>query len=370
MNNLINRAEVDSEKFLHNLALTNRDVQKQIISSMDVDYSDKIKFSNCSAYLNRMIPDLKITIGNEILALIEVKGPKINVTDFVRGIGQLFQYEYFSEVGSIEKNNQELKYSDNFETIYLYPSQVLINNDFDITKFKYPETTRQLQINHKNYIVRNFSSEQQKKFSHISENLIAISEYYFRDNRLYELYILLCHLNKFHENNTKINRIDLEEEELRGYDTPNNKNWRNAFITLSGLGLIDGKNKVSPAGKKMLRKNYYEFCFDIYYEYIEPYAREILPIIINKPDIKISELNNKIKINNGNRDILFVTESENRYLSSWLSIFRDDYGFINFEPRNSKRSINYTPFKLSKNDLYKMICKYSNPHPAIHNFKL
>ena len=176
MNSLISRSEVDSEKFLHNLALTDIDVQKNIISSMDIDYHDGIKFSKCGPYLNRIIPDLKITSGDEILALIEVKGPKINVTDFVRGIGQLFQYEYFSEIGSIEKNNQKLRYSDNFETIYLYPSQVLVINDFDITKFKYPKSTRQLQINHKNYVVRNFSSEQQNQFSRINENLIAISD--------------------------------------------------------------------------------------------------------------------------------------------------------------------------------------------------
>lgn len=369
MNSLISRSEVDSEKFLHNLALTDIDVQKNIISSMDIDYHDGIKFSKCGPYLNRIIPDLKITSGDEILALIEVKGPKINVTDFVRGIGQLFQYEYFSEIGRIEKNNQKLRYSDNFETIYLYPSQVLVINDFDITKFKYPKSTRQLQINHKNYVVRNFSSEQQNQFSRINENLIAISEYYFRDIRLYELYILLNHLNKFHKNNSKINRTLIEKEELRDYKTANNHNWRNVFITLSGLGFIDGNNKVNSSGKMMLQKNYHEFCFHVYYEYIEPYVREILPIIIDEPAVKLTKLSNKIKMNNDNKDVLFVTESENRYLSSWLAIFRDDYGFINYQPHNTNRSVNYIPFDLSKNGLYEMICKYSNPHPAIHDFK-
>ena len=55
--------------------------------------------------------------------------------------------------------------------------------------------------------------------------------------------------------------------------------------------------------------------------------------------------------------------------AGWLAIFRDDYGFINYQPHNTNRSVNYIPFDLSKNDLYEMICKYSNPHPAINDFK-
>ena len=63
-----------------------------------------------------MLPDIKILRKNEILALIECKGPKINVTDYVRGTGQLLKYENFFEKNITE--NKTDKYSPNFKTIY------------------------------------------------------------------------------------------------------------------------------------------------------------------------------------------------------------------------------------------------------------
>ena len=36
-------------------------------------------------------------------------------------------------------------------------------------------------------------------------------------------------------------------------------------------------------------------------------------------------------------EILFLTESKGRYMSSWLNIMRDDYGIIDFMPRSSLR---------------------------------
>ena len=369
MNEILNsRYSENSEKSFQNLTINNKNIQKYIVDNLDIEYSNDIKFSKCGPYINRIIPDIKITKNNNILALIECKGANINVTDYVRGIGQLYQYEYFSENNYIEKNEQNLKYDQNFKTVFFFPSDVTRYNDFNITKFKYPSTTKILQINPKNYYVRDFSIEQQLKFSNVSENLIAISEYYFRDNRLLELYILLNHLKKYHLNKkVLLNRRSLEENELRQYGTPNNRNWRNAFITLSGLGLITSKNTISKAGLDILKNNYYKFCSIFFYSYIEPYAKEILPFLILKPDISLSELNSKIKNKNSSKDLLFVTESENRYLSSWLGIFRDDYGFIDYEPRNLNRKINYSPFDLTEDELIAKIKSFSKA-PQISNY--
>ena len=50
-----------------------------------------------------------------------------------------------------------------------------------------------------------------------------------------------------------------------------------------------------------------------------------------------------------------MTESKGRYVSSWLNIMRDDYGFVDFKPRNNTRVVKYDPFNLSKDDLIQKI---------------
>ena len=106
MTNLIEkRHPLDSEAHIQNLVINNKDVQQHIISNMNLTSLTNIEFSKCKPYINRIIPDIKIVQGNKLIALMECKGSKINVTDYVRGIGQLFQYEYFAEQNAKEKNN-------------------------------------------------------------------------------------------------------------------------------------------------------------------------------------------------------------------------------------------------------------------------
>ena len=145
MSILEDRVDPKSEKFLQNKVLNDRNIQRYIIDSLDFEFDENIKFSKGKPYLNRILPDVKIGLKNEILSLVEIKGSNINVTDYVRGIGQLFQYEYFCEEGITETGTKDF-YSRNFKTLYLYPSEVTINNDFNITKFKYPDSTKILQI--------------------------------------------------------------------------------------------------------------------------------------------------------------------------------------------------------------------------------
>jgi len=98
--------------------------------------------------------------------------------------------------------------------------------------------------------------------------------------------------------------------------------------------------------------DYFEFCYLIYSSYIKEYAKELMPILIEKPSSSLSEINIIIKAKFENKDVLFLTESQNRYLSSWLGIFRDDFGFINFKPRNTNRTINYNPIGIENMNLY------------------
>lgn len=362
MSILDQRLDPNSEKFLQNKVINDKTIQRYIIDNLGLKYDEKISFIKGKSYLNRIYPDVKIIKNNEILSLVEIKGSNINVTDYVRGIGQLFQYEYFSEKNITEKNTNDY-YSENFKTLYLYPSEVTKNNDFNISNFKYPLSTKILQINLENQVIREFSDQQKIKFSdlNVNENLVAISEYYFRDNRIFELYIIIKVLDKFFKNNDNfLNRTDLELKYLRKYNTPNNNNWRNAFITLSGLGFLNSKNNLSEAGKDYSSYDYFEFCYLIYNSYIKEYVKELIPILIEKPSSSLSDINSMIKNKFENKEVLFLTESENRYLSSWLGIFRDDFGFISFKPRRTNRTVNYDPIGMSKTQFIMNMKKYSN----------
>ena len=358
MNILQDRTNKDSEKYLQNLVINNKEIQKYIIDNLGFKYHGDEKFTKGKPYINRILPDIKISKNNTILALVECKSSNINVTDYVRGIGQLYQYEYFYENNIIE--NKTDIYSKNFQTVYFYPSDVLKKNDFNVVKFKYPQTTKILQINLNNFTLRDFSPEQSAKFSNTGEKLIAICPYYLRDNRLFELYIILKYLDKKFKNYTQsISRTDFEKNYLREFKTPNNNNWRNAFISLSGLGFISNKNLLTEVGKKFSQLNFPEFCANIAFDFYKPYIVEIFSILEKSPSISLQEIITQIRKNNDQKDILFLTESSTRYLSSWLNMFRDDLGFLTFKPRSNERIINYNPLKLSKQEFVKYIEKFN-----------
>ena len=88
------------------------------------------------------------------------------------------------------------------------------------------------------------------------------------------------------------------------------------------------------------KKNYYEFCSTIFFDYYKPYFEEIFKIIKVNPSISLQDLMSEIKRKHDNRDVLFVTDSDSRYVSSWLNMFRDDFGFVNYQPRKNYRTIN------------------------------
>lgn len=366
MNILDKRSDKFSEKYIQNQVINNLNLQKYVLDNLGIEQSNSIKFTKGLTYANRILPDIKISKGKEILALVECKGAKINVTDYVRGIGQLLQYEYFYEK-NITENKSDI-YSENFKTLYLYPDDVIKNNDFNISNFKYPKSTKVLHVNLKNFAVAEFSEDQRKRYSGLGENLIAISKYYFRDNRIFELYILIKYLKKnFGHVRRKLDRNYLEVNHLRKFKTPNNNNWRNAFITLSVMGLISEKNNLSQKGLELSSTDFPEFCAMIFYDYCKPYVDEIFKILNKNKDIKLKGLLENIKQNNNGKDILFLTQSETRYLSSWLNILRDDFGFLSFKPKQTNRTINYSPLNINKSKLIENIKKYNKAENFIKN---
>jgi hypothetical protein len=378
MNQILNeRYGEKTEKFVQNLVSGNANVQKYIIDSLGYEYDGSEKFEKGERYLNNITPDFKISKGNKVLAIVECKGADINVTDYVRGIGQLLQYEHFFEVNYSPNKND--KYVEDFKTVYLYPSDVIKNNTFNVATFKYPKTTQLLEVNVSNYIVRSISEEEKRKVKDLWVGTEAVSQYYFRDTRLFEDYILLKYLDYSEKNNKNIEekfnkkfipRAKLELNILRKFETPNNRNWRNAWITLSNCGFIDSNNFPTEAGKYMSKKTYEEFCLEMFKGYIKPYAELIFEFLTITPSSSSSDLAEKINNKFNGKPVLFLTESEGRYLSSWMNIFRDDYGFLDFESRKKDRKINYNPFpSISDKEFLENIKKFTRANEYLERFK-
>ncbi len=368
-----NKLEIDqlhdkSESYVQQLIRERDDVKKYIIDSLGRDYDGNEKFIPEVTFINGITVDFNIVKNDKIIALLECKSGEIGVTEYVRGIGQLLQYEYFFEE-SILPSGVPLEYSEDFQTIYFFPSNIIKNRNFNLARFKYPTSTKLLEVNIGNYYVREIPEDEIKKLSEIGTSKAGISQYYFRDNRLYELYILLQYLSYLgHKGVKEVNRSSLEKEQLRKISTQNNNNWRNAFITLSSLGFISHNNMLSETGKMIAIRDYAGFCAEILESYIKPYVEIIYGIISKHPTISLLELKNKIESEFNNKPVLFMTDSETRYLSSWLNILRDDFGCIEFAPRSSERKIIYYPLELKKEILINKIREYSVGNEYIQNY--
>ncbi|WP_232259700.1 DUF5343 domain-containing protein [Helicobacter pylori] len=140
----------------------------------------------------------------------------------------------------------------------------------------------------------------------------------------------------------------------------NNGNWRNVFITLSTLGFIDSKNYPTSTGLDFVNMSYSEFLVMIFESYIKPYYIEIFKLVENDTlNLKNNEIAERIKMNFNNHEVLFLTESNSRYISSWLNIAKDDFAFFSFTKRLAQRQLIFNPFTSNKENFIKHIEKYS-----------
>jgi len=113
-----------------------------------------------------------------------------------------------------------------------------------------------------------------------------------------------------------------------------------------------------------------EFAAKILISYMLPYVNEIFECFNNKTSIELNnqDIKKLIYSKYRNRDVLFLTESDGRYISSWLNILRDDYGCLEFEPRNKKRVIKYNPSDYNENALKQKIKNNSIAYKYINRF--
>lgn len=296
----------------------------------------------------------KITIDHVIynqqngkaIALIESKGGDIGITEFLRGIGQVTQYQQHIQ------QNKVLSYDDKCLTYLAFPDELF--NSFDITKLAFPQSIKLLVLNSKNDSCMVLDPRANVRSEAVSPNLVRISPYYIRDNRLGELYVGLLELRKRSLAIPFGHRVNRNMDELAtqvGF--PNPGNARNIGISLSSLGLIDAFNRPTSIGFDFAEKSYGGFVTEILNDYLYPYVntifRALLDLSVERTNLVMtwSDLKENIKRIWGNKDVMFLTESENRYISSWMNILRDDVGAIDFTPNAQTKEVNikYFPVK-------------------------
>ncbi|MFL1731934.1 hypothetical protein [Moraxella oculi] len=371
--NIVLQQDNIREKYFHDLIIQNPNIQADLLSALDLPADlSRLQLIHEDRYINNIIADFTLVYDNQIQAIIECKAGDIGVTDYVRGIGQVLQYEYFYE----NKITRHFTYQDKFNSVLLIPSSVFLSRNFNIALFKYPNTTKIIEINEVNNAVRLITQKELNTFKEQNQNnLISISQYYVRDTRLFEIYMLLrylCFLRIKSVNAVNRKQIELIMQQT---NTINNGNWRNAWISLSSFGFIDSNNMPTESGLKLGMTDIHQFLLIMYKSYIKPYA----DILMNYFYQNSSYLNKGLKeikqdfldMYNGN-EILFLTQSETRYLSSWLNILRDDFGCIDFNSNrgnNIKRKLNYNPATLNDEFLLKEIQKYSKANPYIANLQ-
>jgi hypothetical protein len=355
----------------HDLLIKNDNLKKDILSILDSETDlSKLNLIHEDKYINGITADFTCVYDDEIKAIIEVKAADIGVTDYVRGIGQVLQYEYFFDNNISPKG---WKYTTDFKSILLIPSDVIKLNSFNIGKFKYPNTTLIVEINENSNVARRISVKELQELSTVNEdNLTSICQYYIRDNRLFEIYMLLRYLTLLKiKGETYCKRTDIEAE-LKKTKTINNGNWRNAWISVSSLGFINSSNLPTASGIQIGLLEYAEFAYLMYASYIKPFV-DVIMDYFNENECNLSknyrEIINDLKTKFNNRDILFLTQSNGRYLSSWLNILRDDYGCIDFKSRNNNRKIIYTPSNLNKDTFIKKINSNTNSKDYICRLK-
>ncbi len=353
------------------------EIQENLVTALDIDQNNFL-FKREIEFVNGITSDFIITNTetNQMQAIIECKRADIGVTEYVRGVGQLFQYEHFQRMGIRPKNLSYITYNDEENrNVLVIPSSFIANTNLNIGLFGYPKTAKIIEVHIKNNRVREISEDELKKLAEATgDSLQTISQYYVRDNRLFECYIALRVIGLLKHLHINLKRVDIENRILRQIIVINNRNWRNAFITLSSLGFMSRRHGISNTEARLISQDVYTFISSMYKDYLYPYIDLLMDVLIEnsvdwKCNLNNQQISDLIRRRYNGKDVLFLTESNGRYISSWLNIMRDDFGCINFSPRSSERKIIYRPSELREEELIKKIKDHSNAKEYIDSFE-
>lgn len=360
------------ENYVHDLLMNNVGIQRNVWEILNLEDLDWIELIHEDRYINGITADFSLLYHNKIRAIIECKAWDIWVTDYVRWIWQIMQYEYFFE----ENIWRWREFDEIFNSVLLFPSSVIRDNSFNIWRFKYPERALIIELNDINHVARQISSNELEVLWTAGDDwLTTISQYYIRDNRLFEIYLLLKYLVFLYIGwqREAIHRTNLENNKLRLLWTPNNSNWRNAFISLASLWLINSKNLPTTPWIRLWSLEYDEFALEMYKSYLKPYIDLLIWYFVEDND-RLEQENweicNWIRWLYNTSDILFLTQSNWRYISSRLNLIRDDFWCLNFASRSTNRELIYDIRELNDITIKQKIRENSKAYQYLDRFNL
>ena len=352
--------------------LTEPDVTNFICNNIDDIMSAHTSFNGPYVLIKefRLSNGIKADIAvldyskTKILALIESKPEKLGIHAFMTAVGQTSQYQHHikNELHYISSNSG-VSFDDN--CIVFIATGVNAVTDIDCSKIKTDHGVKLLLIDSSTATTSSYDLNNPKDISRLSSrysggiNFISICPYYFRDNRLSELYLALkiCYLCGFESRLGKLDRKKQLESLFISASPINPGNARNLFITLSKLGFIDIENRLTPTGYYLMNLSYSQFVEEMSFNYFYPYISNIMNALItfasksgdslDAINITNEELKQEINENQGGFTVQFLTDSGTRYISHWLNVLRDDLGAISFQSNKVKRPIkvNYIPLK-------------------------
>lgn len=331
------------EAELHRLLMTDKVIQKRMLKILGITGTNII-FNSEDQYPNGMYADFTILSDDKVRAIVELKGSDIGVNEYVRGTGQIFQYKHFIDLNMSIKS---YVFKDAIP-VYCFPDSLISSKDYNIGLFAYPDGCVILEFNETNHTFRKITLKDLKVFAGSrGKEMVTISPYYIRDTRLFELYIALRYFNIFKLIGTA--NIDRKKSEdfLKQLNVPDNGNWRNVFIALSSLGLTDDNNIPTDIGSEYANMEFDKFAYEVYNSYIRNYFDVIFTNLLymgaTTAPITLKQLKDTIDLSFHGREVLFLTDSGTRYLSSWLNIMKDDFGCIDFKPKQANRTytLNY-----------------------------
>ena len=117
--------------------------------------------------------------------------------------------------------------------------------------------------------------------------------------------------------------------------------------------------------------SYNEFLIKIYNDYLKAYFDLLMDLFKNgnNLNLKNTEICEKIRSQFDGKDVLFLSESNGRYISSWLNILRDDFGCLSILPRNKNRILNYDISSLNQESLSSKIDEHTQAKHYLKNLK-
>ena len=208
--------------------------------------------------------------GKKILALIEAKGT-VNLTDFIRGMGQAFQGMH-----QIKMNYDE-NFSENAESFLLVPYDMKQGN-IDFTKFNL-DGFRLVFVDIENNTIEEFDKT---RFGVINtDQWTNISPKWFRDCSLPGLYFMLKIIarNTASQRSNRMTKTQFHDEIkdfMELHDTLFFNDVKNNLITSSKLGFWDEDTlMLTNKGLKCCKMTFHDFCKKIIQIELGEYTRAV-----------------------------------------------------------------------------------------------